>query len=562
MQDWWFESDDPLLSGRIKEIEESHQWKHRYMQHQALLQQPHTLANIVLFMAKTKGGSGEEKGSSMSMGDEYLNEAFHAKSYVADLQEQITKLIALEARRKNAMARLERNQRANNNNNNEESDAMEGSERKDGFGQGGNKETHKTGSSSSMPLSSQSKASGKTLLLQAFMMEQDDTGSEGSKFVNTSGSKNGDSSSVESESVNFAITNQEHPLASLVASALRVLFALLRFGFSDTKMKAKQYLSDVSKFRRLANVTTGKPSRPMWWSYHIGAKFLAIAQEVIQLDSLSRSAPTSRLELYAITCRYARGVLRGVIFQLEHKTDPLSEQDMKMATMAASAAATVARQLPHVVLPRGEGIHSSQNGSLHKKALEYLFSLLFPQTVLSAFIRILLYDMNTKKEYNMNNTSHVYTIKHQRQLRESIVEICIQFLTFSERNRYMVLEQLCREEFENDQTIRQALLQDMLRGVSENVYNNSLQEYMQYKIQAFQLDKFLSRDESDVPKESVGIAMGMTSERIVEAAWVAVIESPDGVQTTNPQERLLVLTNHQMYLLMKPALFWKPCDQW
>ena len=47
-----------------------------------------------------------------------------------------------------------------------------------------------------------------------------------------------------------------------------------------------------------------------------------------------------------------------------------------------------------------------------------------------------------------------------------MVDRCIQFLTFiSERNdRYMLLlEQLCREEFENEQTIGQALLSDMLR---------------------------------------------------------------------------------------------------
>jgi hypothetical protein len=84
--------------------------------------------------------------------------------------------------------------------------------------------------------------------------------------------------------VNFAITNDEHPMASLVASALRVFFALLRFGFSGTRNKARLYLSDVSKFRRLANITTGIPSRPMWWSYMIGAKFLAIACEIIKLE--------------------------------------------------------------------------------------------------------------------------------------------------------------------------------------------------------------------------------------------------------------------------------------
>ena len=86
-----------------------------------------------------------------------------------------------------------------------------------------------------------------------------------------------------------------------------------------------------------------------------------------------------------------------------------------------------------------------------------------------------------------------------------MVDLCIQFLTFiSERNdRYMVLlEQLCREEFENEQTIRQALLSDMLRGVSENVYKNALQLYLE-KQQVFTLDAYLSREDCDVPRESV-----------------------------------------------------------
>ena len=75
-----------------------------------LVQQPHTLANIIVFMAKSRGGGGENSREQATLlGDEYLNEAFHATSYVADLQEQITKLIALERRRKNAALRLQRN---------------------------------------------------------------------------------------------------------------------------------------------------------------------------------------------------------------------------------------------------------------------------------------------------------------------------------------------------------------------------------------------------------------------------------------------------------------------
>jgi hypothetical protein len=317
MQDWWFETDNPLLNGRIKEIEGSVARNHRYLQHSTLVQQPNTLANMIIFIAKSRGGGGqnaEEKATSM--GAEYLNEAFHARSYVADLQEQISKLMALEQRRKNAALRLQRNREARNDVQDPEADdQIEG------------KSTNTLN-----PLSSQSIASGRTLLLQAFMMEQDDSGTKGSiaHVSNGSSGNNGEtksglsypssasSTSDASTSVNFAISSEEHPLASLVASALRVFFALLRFGFPSTRNKARLYLSDVSTFRRLANITTGQPSSPMWWFYMIGAKFLAIAQEIIKLEPVSRSAPTNRLELYAITCRYARGVLRGVIFQLEH----------------------------------------------------------------------------------------------------------------------------------------------------------------------------------------------------------------------------------------------------
>ena len=38
MHDWWFDNDDPLLTGRIKEIEGSTAWNHRYLQHSTLVQ--------------------------------------------------------------------------------------------------------------------------------------------------------------------------------------------------------------------------------------------------------------------------------------------------------------------------------------------------------------------------------------------------------------------------------------------------------------------------------------------------------------------------------------------
>ena len=93
-----------------------------------------------------------------------------------------------------------------------------------------------------------------------------------------------------------------------------------------------------------------------------------------------------------------------------------------------------------------------------------------------------------------------------------MVDRCIQFLTFiSERNdRYMVLlEQLCREEFENEQTIGQALLSDMLREecpktcVHKNALCSSCTIYLKVfgKAQVFALDllvNYILRKDCDV----------------------------------------------------------------
>ena len=79
---------------------------------------------------------------------------------------------------------------------------------------------------------------------------------------------------------------------------------------------------------------------------------------------------------------------------------------------------------------------------MRAKALEYMYSLLFPRSVLTAFIRYLLYDMSITDELDISKARHRSTLKQRRQCREAIVEICIHFLTHSERNRYMVLEQV------------------------------------------------------------------------------------------------------------------------
>ena len=458
LDDWWFESDDPLFSGRIKESIESK--RHRLIQHSTIVEHTDAISQMIIFMAKELSAvekqhfqrfSGREGHLPDGSGADFrMHEvAFPAKSYVADLDEQISTLISLENRR----ARAERLMKQN---------------RSIGAASGIANTQSDSKRSGTNILSGQSQMAGRKLLLQAFMMENDDAGSS-SRMGRSRGTEDaaraaGKAASIdEASTMGFSLSSEENPQSALVAAAIRAFFGLLHFGFKDTSRKARNQLSEVTMFRRLANITTGDPRRPMWWDYMLGAKFLAVAQDVIRMSPLSRSAPTQRLELYAITSRYARGVLRGVMYQLEHKTEALSSSDMKCATMAACAAAMVAKQLFNVVLPRSANIlgkklagdrigvvcgtmnkdySSGGGGSLRAKSLEYMYSLLFPRSVLTAFIRYLLYDMSITNELDLAKPRHRTTLKQRRQCREAIVEICVQFLTHSERNRYMVLEQV------------------------------------------------------------------------------------------------------------------------
>lgn len=460
MDDWWFDSDDPLSSGKIKESVEAS--RHRLVQHATIVEHTDTISQMIIFMAKElteeekeqvqrfAGGEGKGESPDGSSAAGIQQVAFPAKSYVANLDEQISTLISLEHRRARAERLLRRNRATGS-----------------AGGAGASMLANVSGAGgSNMMLAGQSQMAGRKLLLQAFMMETDDVGGgkgAGGGTADAARAASQASSADDAASVGFSLSTDENPQSALVAAAMRVFFCLLRFGFKDTCRKARNQLSEVTMFRRLANISTGDSRRPMWWDYLLGAKFLAVAQEVIRMSPLSRSAPTQRLELYAITSRYARGVLRGVMYQLEHKTEALSSTDMKCATMAACAAAMVARQLSTVVLPRSESVlshasvgdrvgvvcgtsnkdySSGGGGSLRAKALEYMYSLLFPRSVLTAFIRYLLYDMSITDEVDVGKARHRSALKQRRQCREAIIEICVQFLTHSERNRYMVLEQV------------------------------------------------------------------------------------------------------------------------
>ena len=285
MDDWWFDSDDPLSSGKIKESVEAS--RHRLVQHATIVEHTDTISQMIIFMAKelteeekeqvqrSAGGEGKGESPDGSSAAGIQQVAFPAKSYVANLDEQISTLISLEHRRARAERLLRRNRATGS-----------------AGGAGASMLANVSGAGgSNMMLAGQSQMAGRKLLLQAFMMETDDVGGgkgAGGGTADAARAASQASSADDAASVGFSLSTDENPQSALVAAAMRVFFCLLRFGFKDTCRKARNQLSEVTMFRRLANISTGDSRRPMWWDYLLGAKFLAVAQEVLGKDQVGK----------------------------------------------------------------------------------------------------------------------------------------------------------------------------------------------------------------------------------------------------------------------------------
>jgi hypothetical protein len=380
----------------------------------------------------------------------------------------------------------------------------------------------------------QSDIGGRQLLLHAFMME---------------GAASKDPEQ-QNQFMSGAGEPKESERTSLVAASLRVIFALLNYGTRKSRAAAIEILFDNDRIRLLANVTTGPRSMPMWFSMGIGAKFMAVVAETTRIDYIERSAPTTALPAYDLVCRYATSVITTLVGRLEREST-LSEADELLAMHTAIACGTIAEQIPHVIKP-GQG---SMEEIMEKKMTEFLYSRLFPRSLLKSLIKLLLYDMQASSatpsaDANLEQLKGRALVR--QRMRNAVTSVVVEFLRNSEQHRFEVLEQFTREEVENQQESRQSYLQDLLSEVNRRVYRTALQKYI-HEQGYFDLGKCIKA--SGMGLIEFGIVGKMSSERIIEAQWVQVFDN--GTFTS----QLVVLSNFQMYILNEPSLVFGPCKE-
>ena len=395
---------------------------------------------------------------------------------------------------------------------------------------------------------------GREILLRHIMLEL----APEDRRKNTRGGGGEEKTSV---SAALAASGQEGDRANMLGSCLRVIMALLRYGSMETVASVKGILRDPEKFRLLLNACSGPPTAPYWFDFNVGAKLMCVVSEVLQMDWCARRDPQDTFMLYDNAASVIYQIMMALNGRLDQKSS-LNVEESVLALHAAQAAATIARQLPHVnlTLPataqRLAGGRSGRTGSgdesprevLMKQVLTYLYEQIFPLQLLKVFIRLTLHDTFQKTGAQRNTNSkkedygHAWELNHPADLlREAVSNVISMTLLHSERCRFEIMEHFSLMEMEHDLMIRQSLLQDILSLVSNRMYVHALQGYMHRKKMTMAQE---NPEEEDVP------------ERIIEASWVQQITN-----MSKNSRRLLVLTNVQLYILKEPfMLFGKPKD--
>jgi len=368
--------------------------------------------------------------------------------------------------------------------------------------------------------------SGAELLLQAFMMNDEEGAAErraeeGDLQVATAAESSGQS---------------EHQRASLVSAGLRLVLALLRHGSRETLQGTLQVLTQPEVMRMLACVVCANKERPMFFEFNVGAKLLVIVEEVVRPDVQAPTVGTNVLPLLDTGMQVITRMLHAVALRLGRK-GYLTEDEERVVLYASRVADGVARQVPLLALPPSISTRTAQT------ALEFLFGELFPRLVLRLMVRLLLYNMEVdadpvavvamarKAEADAPRIGLVVAGEraHVRDsFRAYLTSAIVEYLRVHEHNRFEVLEMFSRAEVELGLQLRQSFMQDMLHELATRMYRAHLESLMADK-------GYFKKEEGDVE--------GAKTERILDHAW---FEKQD---LMGSGRRLMVLSSRALYVL-------------
>mmetsp|Transcript_12350 Transcript_12350/g.22369 ORF Transcript_12350/g.22369 Transcript_12350/m.22369 type:complete len:1742 (-) Transcript_12350:2680-7905(-) len=260
---------------------------------------------------------------------------------------------------------------------------------------------------------------------------------------------------------NAASFQRDSAVTGVLVAGLRAIFALIRFGNSDTIDSAKKILRAPSKLRILACICAGSPSRPLWCQSLIGAKFMAICYDVCLMPGIRRQESLDTIGNYAIVCTVAKRILSTLMFFCESGT--LTEANLVTTLHTTRTLALIARQLEYIqVDPKHRDL-----------ALGALWNTLMPFNSIVKSCIALMIACSAPMPAGGGSISLL-----RGYIQEHVTQFLVSTFSVSADTRYDVLEELVRAQVHHTTPLRATYTQELLDRVAYAAFEKKLHAFM------------------------------------------------------------------------------------
>ena len=254
----------------------------------------------------------------------------------------------------------------------------------------------------------------------------------------------------------------------LVASTLRIVYAMVRYGDEASKRDTARVLRRIDRYRLLASVSLGLFDEAM-----IGAKFFAISSEVLKMHPTRRQELADEvMPLYITLSMVASSVVSKIVDRFD-SFGQSTDNDDELVFYCVKALCVVASQIDAVCF-RPAPATEYQRARLK----ENVWKVLFPfNELIKPICSILLSHMEFVASRPSGSRSQ--GLKHS--IRTHATKLLAHCICSSSSNRFRVLDRLVRAELIDRRAVRGSFISSLLREVKTLASTPELHAYLASK---------------------------------------------------------------------------------
>ena len=306
----------------------------------------------------------------------------------------------------------------------------------------------------------------------------------------------------------------------VVASAFRVLLALLRYGTETTKKAVLEQIRDTEMLRSLIcladDVTNGR-----WYPANVGPNLLLIMQDLCRLPSTAMQEQPTMVILYDMITI----MLRSALAMLAPKLDSVITQGRSPIGFKLRAMGTLEELLMRnvvltyrVMCETITHMRLADDVQVNTAARELALQCLLPVNQMRVLIRYLYYE--NLLAYGEWSADEGEASLRRAGTTQELTALLAEHLCINEDTRWELLEIFSRYEVIDRLALRSSFVQTLLMLVQRRMYETALQPHLT-KRRVF-------------PE----------AERVICAAWVRM--------EPTKRKRLIVVTSKAYYVLKEP----------